>query len=241
MKVSVGHIVVLCAASLVMGLAGCGPQPTSVEILPEEVILEGVGDTQKLEARVLDEKGNPIPNFTDIVWFSEDMEHIKLAADGTVTSKASGEAKVDVEVVNTDIKATIKIRVKVPGSINVSHEKLRLWTGQVKENVYAEVLSEKGAFVEGYRPDWVSDDPDIVKVERIEDPSRRQSWVRMTGMRSGSTFIYAKFQHFSKQIRVAVYDEDEEVAMDGTRIPKDKDGKDSKKKKKKKKKRRKKR
>ena len=40
----------------------------------------------------------------------------------------------------------------------------------------------------------------------------------MTGMKSGTTYIYAKFQHLSKRIRVAVFDEDEEVALDGTRI-----------------------
>ena len=220
MKLPAEKMVCLLLLGLTAGLAGCGPKPAQVEILPEEVVLEGVGAALKLEARVLDEKGNVIPNFKDIVWFSEDMDHIKLSADGTVEAKASGEAEVEVEVVKTNIKATTTVRVKIPASIVVSHERLRLWTGQVKENVNAEVHSEKGAFIEGYLPTWVSDDPDIVKVEPIVDPSRRQSWVRMTGMKSGNTFIYAKFKNLSQQIRVAVFDEDEEVAMDGTRIPK---------------------
>jgi hypothetical protein len=43
----------------------------------------------------------------------------------------------------------------------------------------------------------------------------------MTGMKSGSTYISANFQGMAKTIRVRVYDEDEEVALDGTRIPKD--------------------
>lgn len=220
MKLSAEKTSTLLAITLITGLFGCSPTPVSVEILPKEVILEGVGAEQKLEARVLDADGKAIPNFTDIVWFSEDREHIKLSADGTVTARASGEAQVEVEVVNTELKATVRIRVKIAASIVVSHEKLRLWTGQVKENVSAEVRSEKGAFIEGYLPTWVSDDPDIVKVEPIVDPNRRQSWVRLTGMKSGNTFIYAKYQNFSEQIRIAVFDEDEEVAMDGTRIPK---------------------
>ncbi len=224
MKPSFNTISILLGMAVSTGLLGCGPKPTSVEILPKEVILEGVGAQQKLEARVLDTDGKVIPNFKDIVWFSEDRDHIKLSPDGTVTAVSSGEAKVDLEVVNTDLKATVKIRVKIAASISVSHEKLRLWTGQVKDNVYAEVHSEKDAFIEGYLPTWVSDDPDIVKVEPIVDPNRRQSWVRLTGMKSGNTFIYAKYKQFSKQIRVAVFDEDEEVAMDGTRIPKHTEG-----------------
>lgn len=221
MKLSVEKNAVFLGFMLVaIGLWGCGPKPTTVEIVPGEVVLEGAGAQQKLEARVLDEEGKVIPGFTDIVWFSEDIKHIKLSSDGTVTAVSSGEAKVDVEVVNTELKATVKIRIKIAASVNVSHERLRLWTGQVKENVYAEVRSEKGAFIEGYLPTWVSDDPDVVKVEPIVDPNRRQSWVRLTGMKSGTTYIYAKYKDFSKQIRVAVFDEDEEVAMDGTRIPK---------------------
>ena len=224
MKPSAKHISILLGLATAAGLIGCGPTPTSVEIVPNEVILEGAGAEQKLEARVLDADGKVIPNFKDIVWFSEDRDHIKLSTDGTVKAIASGEAKVELEVVNTELKATAKVRVKIASSIHVSHEKLRLWTGQVKENVYAEVHSEKDAFIEGYRPTWVSDDPDIVKVETIEDPNRRQSFARITGMKSGNTFIYAKYKNLSQQIRVAVFDEDEEVAMDGTRIPKNKDG-----------------
>ncbi len=216
---------IIKARMVMVGMAlcylGCSPKPASVEIVPSELILEGAGSSHKLEARVLDANGKVIEGYKDIVWFSEDMERIKLDADGTVTAKASGEAKVDVEVVKTDIKATVKVRVKIAASINVSHEKLRLWTGQVKENVNAEVRSEKNAFIEGYLPTWSSDDPEIVKVEPIVDPSRRQSWVRLTGMKSGNTTINAHFNHLIATIKVAVFDEDEEVAPDGTRIPKE--------------------
>jgi hypothetical protein len=210
----------LLAGVLLAGLLGCGPDPVKVEIVPDKVVLEGSDAKIKLEAKVLDKEGKPITEGVDIVWFSDDQERIKLSVDGTVAALASGESKVQVEVVGTKLTAEVPIRVKIPASINVSHERLRLWTGQVKDNVWAEVHSEKGAFIEGYKPNWVSDDPDIVKLEPIKD-ARRQSFVRMTGMKSGTTYIYAKFKHFSKRIRVAVYDEDEEVALDGTRITKE--------------------
>lgn len=196
----------------------CSPEPAKIEIVPATVVLEGADAKQKLEAKVLDKDGNVIPD-AKIIWFADDPEHIKLSADGTVTAVASGESKVEAEVVNTKIKGEVPIRIKIAGSIHVSHERLRLWTGQVKENVWAEVRSEKDAFVEGYRPHWETEDPEIVKVEDIKD-NRRQSFVRMTGMKSGTTYIAALYKNFSKRIRVAVYDEDEEVAMDGTRIPK---------------------
>lgn len=204
-------------AGVALGAITACTKPAKVEIVPDKVVLEGAGATQKLAAKVLDADGNQMTEGVDVIWFTEDSEHIKLATDGTVTALASGEATVTLEVVGTELKGEVPIRVKIPQSIHVSHERLRLWTGQVKENVWAEVRSEKDAYIEGYKANWVSDDPDIVKVETIND-NRRQSFVRMTGMKSGVTFVYAKFDPFSKRIRVAVFDEDEEVALDGTRI-----------------------
>ncbi len=222
----------LAATFTFAALAGC-TTPAKVEIVPDKVVLEGAGSSKKLEAKVYDKNGELLTEGVEIVWFSEDTKVIKLNADGEVTAVSSGEAEVEVEVVGTELKLVAPIRVKIPSSLNVSHEKLRLWTGQVKENVWAEVHSEKGAFIEGYLPTWTSEDPTIVKVEQIKDSNRRQSWVKMTGMKSGTTYINATFQGISKTIRVGVFDEDEEVALDGTRISKEKKEKekDSKKKK----------
>ena len=204
----------------VVALVGCAT-PAKVEIVPDKVVLDGAGATAKLAAKVFDKNGEELTEGVEIVWFSDDTDIFKLSQDGEVSAVASGEGKVEVEVVGAKLTAEAPVRVKIPASINVSHERLRLWTGQVKENVWAEVHSEKGAFIEGYLPEWTSEDPTVVKVEQIDDPNRRQSWVRMTGMKSGNTFIYATFQGISQQIKVGVFDEDEEVALDGTRIPKD--------------------
>lgn len=198
-------------------VSGCAPEPARVEISPDKVVLDGPDATQKLEAKVFDKDGKDITKDMDVIWFTEDTQHIKLGPDGTVKAVASGEADVEAEVVGTGVKGTVSVRVKIAGSIVLSHERLRLWTGQVKDNVWAEVHSEKDAFVEGFLPDWTSDDPDIVKVEAIKDPGRRQSWVKMTGVKSGTAYVYANFRHLSKRIRVAVYDEDEEILPDGTR------------------------
>ena len=205
-------------------LAGC-QSPAKVEILPEKIVLEGAGTTMKLTAKVLDKNGQEMTDKVNIVWFSDNTSHIKLSHDGEVKAVASGEATVEVEVVGHNLKATAPVRIKIPSSVETSHEKLRLWNGQVKENVWAEVRSEKGAFIEGYLPSWSSDDPSIVLVEPIKDPSRRQSWVKLTGLKSGNTTIHATFKQYSKSIKVAVFDEDEQVALDGTRIPRDTDEK----------------
>ncbi len=210
----------LFTAFVVSNLAAC-TTPAKLEIVPDKIVLEDAGAKQKLSVKVLDESGKEIPGDHDIVWFCETEKIVTLTPENELIAVASGEAEVEAELVGTELKTTVPVRVKIASAVQVSHERLRLWTGQVKEDVSAHVRSEKDAFIEGYYPTWSSEDPNVVKVETKKDPSRRYSFVRMTGMKSGTTYIKASFKGIAKTIRVAVYDEDEEVAADGTRIPKD--------------------
>ncbi len=202
-------------------LGGCSPTPAELKVGKEKYVLDGMDAQDKIEITVFDEKGAPVTEGVELVYFTTDFKVVKLNQQtGEIKAVSSGEADIEVELVGTDLKINVPVRVKIAGSINLSHEKLRLWTGQVKENVWSEIHSEKGAWVEGFVPEWASEDPSIVKVEQINDPNRRQSWVKLTGMKSGNTFIMTTFRHLTKSIRVRVYDEDEEVSLAGERIGK---------------------
>ena len=205
-------------AAAAVAAMGCNA-PATIEAVPDKLVLDGLGQEQKIQVNAYNKSGEPITENLNFVWFSSNTKIIKLDQEGNVVGIASGEAEVEVELVGSDLKVTIPVRVKNPSSIQVSHEKLRLWTGQVKTDVWAEVHSEKGAFIEGYLPTWNSDDPSVVRVDAIVDPGRRQSWVKLTAVKSGATHIHAVFKNLSKTIRVSVFDEDEEVELDGTRIP----------------------
>jgi hypothetical protein len=207
----------LAAVIAALVAAACAPTPASLVVEPEKAVLDGGGSTLKLQAKVLDPDGQPITEGMDVTWFSTDSEIFKLDQDGTVTARASGEGKVEVEVVGTELKTVVPVRVKIASSIVTSHEKsLSLWVGQEKDNVWAEVHSEKGAFIEGFKPTWSSSDPSIVKVENLVD-ERRQAWVKLTALKSGDTYITTTFRDLSYDIIVRVYAEDEEISLDGTR------------------------
>jgi hypothetical protein len=220
LRTTIGTAIGVALATLLA--AGC-QTPASLEINPEEVVLDGAGTTAKIQVKVLDEEGNPIEEGVDVVFFSTDTEHFKLnTTNGEVTAQASGEGFVEIEVVGTEIKVDVPVRVKIASSLNVSHpqKRLRLWTGQVKEDVWSEVYSEKGATIIGFKPDWKTEDPSVVTVEPI-NPERRQSWVKLVGMKSGKTNIFTCFRGICETIVINVYDEDEEVDLAGNRIAKE--------------------
>lgn len=209
---------VLSFAVAVCCIFGCAA-PEKIEVRPEEVVFERAGDSMMLQATVLDRDGREMSHKgLDIAWMCKDNNVVRLSSDGEVTAVASGDANVEVSIQGTELRAQASVRVKLPGSVRVSQDKLRLWEGEVKEDVWAEVLSEKGAYLEGYFTDWSSDDESVVRVEKIVDPSRRQSWVKLIGVGKGTTQVTAKFRGISQPIRVAVFAENEEVVMAGDRI-----------------------
>ncbi len=204
---------------------GCSPTPVEIKTEKENYILDEAGAKDQIKVSILDADGDKITEGLEVVYFSTDTKIIRLGQqDGTIEAKASGEANVEIEVVGTKIKLDVPVRVKIPSAIELSHEKLRLWTGQVKKNVCSWVQSEKGAYIEGMIPEWASEDPTIVSVEQIQDPAndpkRNRSYVKLVGVKSGDTYILTSFRHLSRSIRVRVYDEDEEVTLAGQRLGK---------------------
>ena len=212
-------------SSIALFAIGCSPTPVEIKAEKDIYVLDEAGAKDQIKVSILDADGDKIPEGLEVVYFSPDTKIIRLGQqDGKIEAKASGEANVEVEVVGTDIKLDVPVRVKIPGAIELSHEKLRLWTGQVKENVCSWVQSEKGAYIEGMIPEWASEDPTIVSVEQlpdpVNDPKRNRSYVKLVGKKSGDTYILTSFRHLSRSIRVRVYDEDEEVTLAGQRLGK---------------------
>ncbi len=224
---------------------GCSPTPVEIKAEKETYILDEAGAEDQIKISILDADGDKITEGLEVVYFSTDTKIIRLGQqDGKIEAKASGEANVEIEIVGTDIKLDVPVRVKIPSAIELSHEKLRLWTGQVKENVCSWVQSEKGAYIEGMIPEWASEDPTIVSVEQVQDPAndpkRNRAYVKLVGKKSGDTYILTSYRHLSRSIRVRVYDEDEEVTLAGQRLgktaPEGEEGKEVKKESKEKKK-----
>jgi hypothetical protein len=204
--------------------AACSPTPVDIKFDKDEYILDGPEATGQIVATALDADGGEIKEGVDMTFFCANRKVVLVGNDGKISAVSSGEDTVEVEIVGADIKKTVKVRVKIASNIETTHEKLRLWTGQVKKNVAAWVVSEKKAYIEGYIPTWSSEDPSIVSVKDIKDPTGSEyprSYVEMVGIKSGDTTITATYKNLTKSITVRVYDEDEEVDLSGRRKPKD--------------------
>jgi uncharacterized protein YjdB len=104
---------VVCACAL-----ACGQKPATIQVSPNRVKIYGLERSQRITARVLDKKGQPLEGNPSINWASSHREIVDVDSGGRLTSKKEGKAlvtasleslsgQVSVEVV--DVKA-VEIR-----------------------------------------------------------------------------------------------------------------------------------
>jgi hypothetical protein len=206
-----------------IAISACSPEPVDIKFDKELYVLQSPNEELQIKATAVDANGAPIKDPVPMTFFCPDLKVIKVTNDGKVTAVSSGEDEIEVEIVGKDIKKNVKVKVEIASDIELTHEKLRLWTGQVKKNVAAWVVSEKAAYIKDYQPTWTSEDPTVVSVKDIKDPTGSdypRSYVEMVGKKSGNTTIHATYEDMDKSISVSVFDEDEEVDLSGQRKPK---------------------
>ena len=212
------HLFVLTAA-----LGAC-ESPASISIHPETVVFDKAGATAMLQVEILNSaKEKMSTRGIEINWYNDDADVVRMTEDGHLTAIASGKAEIKAEIAGTHLFDTVPVEVRIPEAIRVSKDKLRLNVGQTLEDVWAEVITGRGAFIEGLTPTFWSEDTSVVKVESTANDTHRQTFARLTGISPGTTRILVKYEGISATVRVSVFGEGDEVIMVGDHISKKKE------------------
>jgi hypothetical protein len=194
----------LYAILLVLAAAlGCS-SPAKVEVRPNPLVLEGKDAKGQLKAVIFDENGKELDEGYSVTWMCLDSQTIKVQQDGTVTALSSGKALVDVEVVGTEIHGTGNIEVKIPSWVEVSGDELHLVQGQALATVWAEVRDDKGFPMKGYLPAWKVDDPKVVSIEAGQNADQSRSFLKVTPLAAGETYLTASYKDLAADIHVTV-------------------------------------
>jgi len=93
-----------CALSL-----ACGQKPASIQVSPTRVKLYGLDRSQRLTARVLDKKGQPVEGAPSPTWSSSKREVVEVDSGGRLTSKGAGKASVTATLGNLSAQAAVEI------------------------------------------------------------------------------------------------------------------------------------
>ncbi len=192
------------AILLVLLAAAACSSPAKVEVRPDPLVLEGEGKKGKLEALIFDEDGKQLIGDHAVTWMCLDTKTIKVQQDGTVIARSSGKALVDVEIVGTDIHGLGNVEVKIPSWVETSHEEIHLVTGQAAVQAFAEVRDDNGVQIKGYLPTWKVDDSKIVSIEAMQDANQIRTFLKVTPLSPGETYLTASYKNLARDIRVTV-------------------------------------
>jgi Bacterial Ig-like domain (group 2) len=146
---------------LLAGTLACSRKPASIQVSPHKVVLYGIDRSERLTARVLDRKGNPLEGAKP-GWSSSKADVAEVDDGGRVLSKGEGKASIAVKV--GDLTVQVPVEVIDAATIDVVPAQATL-AGPPGTTfpVSAVVKSSKNRQI-ALRPTWTSSNPKIVRV-----------------------------------------------------------------------------
>ncbi|HEY2798414.1 MAG TPA: hypothetical protein VGK26_11045 [Thermoanaerobaculia bacterium] len=155
MGIGVGLLVLLALTA-----AGCSKGPASLDVSPKKVKIYGLERAQRMTARVLDKKGQPIDGNPQ--WTSANPAVVAAEDGGRLVAKGSGKAMVTASLGNLQVQ--IPVEVVDVSSVEMSTPSLVV-LGPIGTSVplsYA-VKDSKGKVIP-LKPSFSSHDPKIATV-----------------------------------------------------------------------------
>jgi uncharacterized protein YjdB len=163
---------VLCAAA-------CSNKPASIDISPKKVKIYGLERAQRLSARVLDKKGQPMEH--SIPSWSASNDVVEAQEGGRIVAKKAGKSRVKATFGN--VMAEVPVEVVDVATIEITPPTLAL-TGPVGTAVpLSFAVKDSKQAATDLKPVWTSSDPKVATVS--EDAV-------VTSVAAGTTTIVGK-------------------------------------------------
>ena len=183
----------LCIPALLLVVA-CSAKPASVDISPKRTKLYGLERTQRLTARILDKKGEPVPDAT-ATWTSSDPAVLEVEAGGRMIARKEGKAMVTATY--KKVSSQVPVEVIDVSAVEVGPASLNLiGPAGVQIPLQVVVKNSKDAAVP-IKVTWESSDPKIATVSEEG---------KVTSVGSGTTTIVARVGDLqgASEVHVAV-------------------------------------
>lgn len=140
---------------------GCSRKPASIEVSPRRVVLYGLERGQRLTARVLDSKGQPLEGMQP-AWSSALPDVAAVDEGGRVVSKGQGKTTVAAKVAELSVEVPVEVIDAATIEVTPARATLAGPAGTTYP-VSAVVKSSKDQPV-SLRPTWDSSNPKVVTV-----------------------------------------------------------------------------
>ena len=147
-------------ALAILTAVACSKSPASIDLSPKRVKIYGIERAQRMTARILDKKGQPMEGAPE--WSSSDNTVITAEPGGRLVAKGAGKATATAAF--RDVRAQVPVEVVDVSTIELATPALSL-IGPVGTAVPLSftVKDSKGKLLE-LKPSWSSQDPKVATV-----------------------------------------------------------------------------
>ena len=175
-----------------LGATACSRKVASIDVSPKKIRIYGIGSTQRLTARMLDKKGQPIDQGT-ITWSSSKDDVASVDGAGRVTAKVEGKALITAKF--EKVSSQLPVEITDVKTIEVVPPSLQL-VGPLGTQLRLQTVakSSKGKPVD-VALQWSSSKPNVATV----DPKGV-----VTSLAPGTATIIAKLGDLQSGCDVAV-------------------------------------
>jgi len=185
----------LCCFLALLLLAACSsdsslptapaPVATMITVSPGILTFETLGDSEQLNAVVLDQNGGVMVGAA-MSWSSSDQEVATIFSDGLVTAWANGTATVTVTSGSANAAVTLNVH-QVPSSVSLSAHAIHLLGPSDTVTVAVSVLDSGGSKILNSGVQWSSNDETVLTVEKDFHPDDDLGLLR--ALASGSATV----------------------------------------------------
>jgi hypothetical protein len=149
------RLTALALIAAAIAASGCGRKPGSIDISPKKVKIYGIERAQRLTARVLDRKGQPLDGATP-TW-SASGGVVEAEAGGRVVAKKAGKALVTAAF--GDVSAQVPVEVVDVAAIDITPPALSL-TGPAGTSLpISYAVKDSHQKPVDMKPGWTSSNP----------------------------------------------------------------------------------
>ena len=181
----------LALVAATLSAAACSRKPATIDISPKKVKIYGIDRAQRLSARILDRKGQPLEPATPAWSASSDV--VEAEAGGRIVAKKAGKATVTASY--QGVSAQVPVEVVDVASIDITPPAISL-TGPAGTSLpISYVVKDSHQRTVDFKPAWTSSNPKAATVS--EDGV-------ITSVAPGTTMIVGKIGDIQGGCDVAV-------------------------------------
>lgn len=152
---------VLGSALVAVLVGGCGQKAASVEVGPDNLLIDRKDGTLQLSARVKDEKGQVMAG-APVVYKAMTPTMATVDAMGVVRAVSSGVATVLVS--SGDAAKEVEISIQIPKKILIDPESPWMMLG-VTKSFKAQVINDRDNPIIAGEVRWTSSNPEVFTVD----------------------------------------------------------------------------